>query len=133
MSEAVAPPVLPPGCRVRVEAYVPGRAVGDVLPASVLMERPEAARAVFLGPVPPFGSTALIGRLQSRPAVMFGICWPDFPSASPEALRAAAPALASRLAGEFGASVREVAVWELPVVDEWWSFWVEPVTEGTGD
>jgi hypothetical protein len=125
-------PALPPDCRVRVEAYVPGRAAGDVLPARTLMERPEAAPAVFSGPVPPFGSPELAARLQSRPAVMFGICWLDWPSAPPETLRAAAPALASRLAAELGEGVREVAVWELPVVDEWWSFWVEPATEGAG-
>ena len=118
---------LPLDCRFRVEVNAPGRAAGDVLTVSVLMERPETARAVFEGPRPL--------DLCGDAGIMLAVNWLTVPSVSPDALRAAVPALASRVAAELGGDVREVAVWELPVVDQWWPFWVGEVkvTEGDGD
>lgn len=131
-SENVSPATetlaIPPDCRIRIEVYAPGNAIGDILTAAFVMARPEAARAVHAGKIPYADAYGMFTRLSAKPGMHLGISWADMAGASPDDLRAAALPLASRLAFLLGDDVTEVALHEFPCVGQWWPFWAEPVT-----
>ena len=121
---------LPPDLRVSFECHDgTGGIRSGALTVAELAERPEACRAKFAGMITeaPDGVAA-----AGRPGMKFGIPWHrDFAGLGFGDLRREMTALAPRLAAEIGAS--RAAVWELPVVDIsfWW--WLEPLPAPGGD
>jgi hypothetical protein len=121
---------LPPDLPVSFECHdgAGGFRSGSVT-AAELAERPGTCRAQFAGTFDecPDG-IALIG----KPGIRFGIPWHrDFAGWGFGDLRREMTALAAGLAGEIGAV--KAAVWEFPVINVsfWW--WLEPLPEDGGD
>jgi hypothetical protein len=121
---------LPPDLRVSFECYDgTGGTRSGTLTVAELAERPGTCQATFAGTTDecPAGIA-----LTDGPGIRFGVPWHrDFAGIGFEDLRREMTGLAPRLAGEIGAV--KVAVWEFPVTDIsfWW--WLEPLPEDGGD
>jgi hypothetical protein len=122
---------LPPDLLVSFECHDgAGGTRSGTLTVAELAERPGTCQASFAGMTgdAPDG-TAVAG----KPGIRFGIPWhASFAGTGFEDLRREMTALAPRLAGEIGAV--KAAVWEFPVTDILFWWWLEPLPEdGGGD